>query len=94
MLQWSPHEVSEWAATQDLAEYRKVFSKKVDGLSLLLLTSADLQDLGISVSLLLLLLRVFLRRKGVFCVRRVFFFSANRSLRLAQFYFITFSPVR
>ncbi len=48
-IQWTNAEVGEWATKKGFSEYKKTFAKKLDGLALLLLTSADLQELGVEV---------------------------------------------
>ena len=48
-MQWSNIQVADWIVKVGFAEHKKAFVKKVDGLALLLTTSADLKELDIDV---------------------------------------------
>jgi hypothetical protein len=48
-LQWKTSDVGNWIAKIGHVAYKKSFSRKLDGLSLLLITPSDLQQLGVSV---------------------------------------------
>ena len=55
-LQWSSTEVGNWIAKIGHSEYKKAFVRRLDGLSLLLVTPSDLQQLGVTVRVVSLLL--------------------------------------